>query len=81
MVESRLIIMCKNQAGNLPDKRSLAVFFFERTDCHDESLKLCDCSDTNGDTEMLPGVTGAMGGHSAWLQVSSSDNKLNCSNL
>jgi len=25
-------------------------------------------SDTNGDTEMLPGVTGAMGGHSAWLQ-------------
>ena len=29
------------------------------------------CSDTNGDTEMLPGVTGAMGGHSAWLQANS----------
>jgi len=25
-------------------------------------------SDTAGDAEMLPGVTGAMGGHSAWLQ-------------
>ena len=41
----------------------------------------CDCSDTNGDTEMLPGVTGAMGGHSAWLQVSSSNNMLWCSNF
>ena len=28
-------------------------------------------SDTAGDAEMLPGVTGAMGGHSAWLQVCS----------
>ena len=26
-------------------------------------------STSSGDTEMLPGVTGGMGGHSAWLQV------------
>ena len=40
MVESRLIIMCEKLAGNLQDKRSLAVFFFERNDCHDEYLKV-----------------------------------------
>merc|ERR1712080_567868 len=32
------------------------------------SFRKTGSSDTNGDTEMLPGVTGAMGGHSAWLQ-------------
>merc|ERR1712045_255157 len=32
------------------------------------SFRKAGTSDTNGDTEMLPGVTGAMGGHSAWLQ-------------
>ena len=26
------------------------------------------CREVSGETDLLPGVTGAMGGHSAWLQ-------------